>query len=109
MGSRPRHSSRPVGRIPSIHSAASAASGRSVMSRRDVKAEGTDCEPPDIANDIRRLHKLSALLACVQHAVNYDVGQDLQVDVSDALAAVVLLINHEIKSLDELASQKVSP
>lgn len=61
----------------------------------------------DLADEIRRLHKLSALLACVQHAANYDVSKDLQVDVSDALAAVVLLIDHEIDSLDQLTTPQV--
>lgn len=63
----------------------------------------------DIGDEARRLQKLSALLACMQHATNYDVSEDLHVDVSDALAAVVLLINHEIESLNELASPQVSP
>lgn len=67
---------------------------------------GLDRDPAD---EIRRLQKLSALLACLQHAVNYDVSEDLQVDVSDALAAVLLLVDHEIDSLDELATPEVSP
>ena len=43
-----------------------------------------------ISDEVRRLQKLSALIACLQHAVNYDVSEERQVDVSDALAAVVL-------------------
>lgn len=54
----------------------------------------------DFASEVRRLQKLQALLACMQHACNYDVAEDLQVDVSDALAAVVLLINHEVAVLE---------
>lgn len=70
---------------------------------------------PDIADGVRLLQKLSALVACVQHAVNYDVSEELRVDVSDALAAVVMLIDHELDSLEEsthqeeLAGREVSP
>ena len=69
------------------------------MSRAKVKPiqEGEH----DLAGEVRRLQKLSALLACLQHAVNYDVSEERQVDVSDALAAVVLLIDHEIETLDQ--------
>lgn len=61
---------------------------------------------PDIASEVRRLQKLSALVGCVQHAVNYDVGDERQVDVSDALAAVVMLINHELRGLEASAHQR---
>lgn len=73
------------------------------MSRRKPKAKAHD-----IADEIRRLQKLSALLACLQHAVNYGVSEDLQIDVSDALAAVVLLIDREVESLDLATTPELS-
>lgn len=79
------------------------------MSRPGKAQAQPKCAQLDPADEIRRFQKLSALLACLQHAVNYDVSDDLQVDVSDALAAVVLLIDHEIDSLDRLATPVVSP
>ncbi|GFE84969.1 hypothetical protein GCM10011487_69690 [Steroidobacter agaridevorans] len=63
----------------------------------------------DIGDEVRRLQKLSALISCLQHACNYDVAEDLQVDVSDALAAVVLLITHEIDSLEQPPRPEVAP
>lgn len=75
---------------------------------RASKAKAAQHDLHDIAEEIRRLQKLSALLACLQHAVNYDVSGDLQIDVSDALAAVVLLIDREVESLDLAPTPELS-
>jgi hypothetical protein len=60
----------------------------------------------DIANEVRRLQKLSALIARLQRAVNCDVSDEQRVDVSGALAAVVTLIDYEREALEEAVHQK---
>lgn len=53
---------------------------------------------PDIGDEIRRLQKTQALLIAVQFAANHE-ADDL--DVSDAIAAIIVLVEQSLAGLDE--------
>jgi hypothetical protein len=53
---------------------------------------------PDICAEIRRLQKMQALLIAVQFAVNHEV----EFDVGDALAVIVMLVGDSLAGLDQL-------
>jgi hypothetical protein len=53
---------------------------------------------PDIINEIRRLQKISALLIAVHFAAN----EEVEFDVSDALAVIVGLVAESLRGLDLL-------
>jgi len=53
---------------------------------------------PDIADEIRRLQKTQALLIAVHHAAN----EEVEFDVSDAIAVIVALVEDSLRGLDQL-------
>lgn len=53
---------------------------------------------PTIDADIRRLHKAQALLIAVQFAANYEA----EFDVSDALAAILVMVEQSLDGLDQV-------
>lgn len=55
-----------------------------------AKSDVTDC--------IRRLQKINALMIAVQYAANHDA----EFDVSDAMAAIIMIIEHMLTELDAL-------
>jgi glutamine synthetase adenylyltransferase len=55
-------------------------------------------DTPSMLDEIRRLQKTHALLIAVQFAANHEV----EFDVSDALAVIVVLVTQSIAGLDRL-------
>jgi hypothetical protein len=53
---------------------------------------------PDIADEIRRVQKIQALLIAVHYAAN----EEAEFDVSDALAVICVLIEQSLAGLDRL-------
>ena len=66
---------------------------------RAKKAKPVAQEEHDIGDEIRRLQKTHALLIAVQFAANHD-AEDL--DVSDAIAAIIVLVEESLAGLDRL-------
>lgn len=68
---------------------------------RTEQSEGAErCEQlkGGIQEELRQLHKTTALLIAVQYAAN----DECEFDVSDALAAILLRFKQHIETLDEL-------
>lgn len=52
----------------------------------------------DISTTIRQLQKIEALMIAVQDAANHDV----EFDVSDAMAAILVLLGQTLTELDQV-------
>jgi hypothetical protein len=74
------------------------------MSRRARPTEALDIEKrqPEIADEIRRLQKIQALLLAVQFAANHEA----EFDVADALAAIAALVDESLSGLDRLEAAR---
>ncbi len=55
-------------------------------------------DAPGISTEIRRLQKTHALLIAIQFAANHEA----EFDVSDALAAILVLVEESLAGLDRL-------
>jgi hypothetical protein len=70
-----------------------------LMAERGAQASKTaGSAKNDIGGEIRRLQKIEALLICIHHAAN----EEIEVDVSDALAVACERIAESLEGLDRL-------
>jgi len=58
-----------------------------------------------VEEELGRLHKTNALLICAQYTANYD---DTEVDISDAIAAIIERVERHIETLDGLCLKAAS-
>jgi len=65
---------------------------------RASKAKAAQDDVHDIGDEIRRLQKMQALLIAVHYAAN----EEVEFDVSDALAVIVALVDESLAGLDQL-------